>query len=253
MPTTTRRTWPRWLSILLWSVLGTLAAILAVFMLTVTLGAVHGVEFCPQTFERRSYSCYELPLIGIQVRPMRREDLTTVAETAITSGNYIAPLPPGGKQDWHIVVGSRGPRLQRRGDASILMQYLDAQDAKSTHRWVKWSEDNPALAKVFWPAVQRLATHELYVFVPELFELTKQHKDPVALQAALNKQVVGRLLWLARRLQDREDHAAALAVLADALVIDPTNKELQRAQSTSRAALPAEAPPPTKAAPPTKK
>lgn len=231
-----RRAWPRWVPISVWSVLGVLAAALLVFMLTVSLGAVHGIEFCPQSFERRSYSCYELPLLGIQVRPMRREDLTTVAETAITSNKFIAPLPKGAKQDWHIVVGSRGTRLHRRGDAGILMQYLDAQDSKSMHRWVKWSEDHPPLAKLLWPAVQKLAVHELYVFVPNLFELTKQHTDPVALQAALNKEVVERLLFLARRLQDRDDHAAALPVLADALALDPTNKELQRAQSTSQAA-----------------
>jgi hypothetical protein len=245
--TSTRRSWPRWVPITLWSVLGLLAAILAVFMLTITMGAVHGTEFCPQTFERRSYSCYELPLIGIQVTAMRREDLSTVAETFITNSKYIPPLPTGGQQDWHIIFGSHGPRLHRRGDASILMQYLDAQDGKTMHRWVKWSEDHPPLAKVFWPAVQQLSVHELYVFLPELFELTKLHNDPVALQAALNKEIVKRLLFLARRQQDRADHAAALKVLAEAIAIDPTNQELQRAQSTSRAASqPAPAGPATK-------
>src|SRR5262245_8877818 len=112
-----RRVWPRWIPITLWSVLGFLFAVLGVAMLTVTMGAVHGTEFCPQTFERRSYSCYELPLIGIQVTAMRREDLSTVTETFLTSNKYIPPLPKGGKQDWHIIVGSRGPKLHRRGDA----------------------------------------------------------------------------------------------------------------------------------------
>jgi hypothetical protein len=223
--------------IALWSVLGGLALVMFVAMLTITLGAVHGTEFCPQTFERRSYSCYELPLVGVQVTAMRREDLSTVAESFLTSNKYIPPLPKGGRQDWHIIFGSRGTKLYRRGDASILMQYLDAQDAKTMHRWVKWSEDHPQLAKVFWPAVQTLSIHELYVFVPELFELTKQHNDPAALQGALNKEVIARLLFLARRLQAAGDHAAALAVLGDALAIDPANQELQRAQNTSRAAV----------------
>jgi hypothetical protein len=222
--------------IALWTVLGGLALVLVLGMLTITLGGVHGTEFSPQTFERRSYSCYELPLVGWQVTAMRREDLSTVVETFLTSNKYIAPLPKGGQQDWHIIFGSRGTRLYRRGDAHILMQYLDAQDAKSMHRWVKWSEDHPQLAKTFWPAVQRLAMHELYVFVPELFELTKQHSDPVAFQAALNQEVVARLLFLARRLQAADDHAAALTVLSDALTLDPANKELQRALSMSQAA-----------------
>ncbi|HZN32637.1 MAG TPA: hypothetical protein VFB80_02425 [Pirellulaceae bacterium] len=249
-----RRPWPRWIAVTFWTVLGLLAAALLVVMLTITLGAVHGIEFSPERFERRSYSFYELPFVGIQVRAVRREDLTTVAETFITSNKYIPPPPPVGQETWHIVIGSRGTRLMRRGDASILVQYLDAQDTKAMHRWVKWSEDHPQLAKVFWPAVQQLARHELYVFLPELFEMTKVHSDPVALQAALNAQVVQRLLFLARRLQDRDAHKQALAVLADALALDPANQELQRAQNTSRAALPpAEAPPAKQPAAPTKK
>jgi len=247
-----RRPWPRWVPILFWSVLGCLTVVLVGFMLTVTMGAVHGIEFSPLAFERRSYSFYELPLVGIQVTATRHEDLSTAVETFITTNKYVTPPPAGSKEIWHIVVGSSGPRLQRKGDASILMQYFDAQDSKTTHRWVKWSEDHPQLAKVFWPAVQQLAKHELYVFMPELFDLTKQHTDPVALQSALNAEVVQRLLFLARRLQDREAHAAARTVIADALAIDPTNQELLRAQSTSRAAAPAEAPPPKPPAAPAK-
>ncbi len=237
-PTSTaaRRSWPRWVPITFWGVLGVLSLVLMVFLLTITLGAVHGTEFSPQTFERRSYSHYELPLIGVQVTAEQREDLTTVAETFLATGKYIVPPPKGAKEIWHTVMGSRGTRRLSRGDANILLQYLDAEDSKATHRWVKWSEDHPQLAKVFWPAVQKLALHDLYVFLPNLFDLTKVHTDPVALKAALDAEIVKRLLFLARRLQAREAHAEAIAVLDDALAIDPTNKELQRARQTSRAA-----------------
>ena len=95
----------------------------------------------------------------------------------------------------------------------------------------------PIELQQLFSAVQRLAVHELYVFVPELFELTKQHSDPVVFQAALNQEVVARLLFLARRLQAADDHAAALAVLSDALALDPANKELRSAQGTSQSAV----------------
>jgi hypothetical protein len=235
--TTARRPWPRWVPITFWIFLAALALVLFVFLMTITLGGVHGMEFSPQTFERRSYSHYELPLIGVQVTAEKRDDLTTIAETFLTTNKYITPPPKGAKEIWHTVVGSHGTRRLRRGDANILMQYLDAQDAKTTHRWVKWSEDHPQLAKVFWPAVQKLAIRELYVFLPDLFELTKAHSDPVALKSALDAELVKRLLFLARRLQDREAHAEAINVLTDALAIDPTNKELQRARETSRTAV----------------
>ena len=56
-----------WVPIVGWTIVGLLGATLLVFVVTVLFGAVHGVEFCPQTFERRSYSYYELPLVHIQM------------------------------------------------------------------------------------------------------------------------------------------------------------------------------------------
>ena len=44
----------RWYSIAGWSLLGLLGAAFFVYTLTVSLGAVHGIEFCPQTFDRRT-------------------------------------------------------------------------------------------------------------------------------------------------------------------------------------------------------
>jgi hypothetical protein len=243
---TARRPWPRWLSYALWGTLGTLAAALLVFVATLWFGGVHGTEFSPQTFERRSYSFYELPLVGIQVTAVRHEDLTGIAETFLTSNNYVTVAPAGGPQDWHIIIGSRGTKLLRKGDANILMQYLDSKDSAEYHRWVKWSEDNPKLAKVFWPAVQRLAKDDLYIFVPDLFELAKRMDDSVKLQAALDKLVAEKLLFLARRLQGREEHAEAIKLLDEAMKLDPANKEFTRARETSKAAVGSKAPEQTK-------
>lgn len=235
-PATARRPWPKWVVYTLWVTLAALAAALLVVMATLWFGAVHGTEFSPQTFERRSYSFYELPLVGVQVTAIRHDDLTGVAETFITSSSYVTVPGAGAPQDWHIIVGSRGTKMFRKGDASILMEYLDAKDSEEYHRWVKWSEDNPKLAKVFWPAVQRLAKHELYIFIPDLFMQAKQLDDAVKLQAALDKIVAQKLLFLARRLQEREEHAEAVKVLDEAIKLDPTDKELTKARDTSRAA-----------------
>jgi hypothetical protein len=247
-PLAARRPWPKWVVYTLWITLAALAATLLVWVVTLWFGGVHGTEFSPQTFERRSYSFYELPLVGVQVTAIRHDDLTGVAETFITSSNYVTVPPAGSPQDWHIIVGSRGTKLFRKGDASILMEYLDAKDSEEYHRWVKWSEDNPKLAKVFWPAVQQLAKHELYIFIPDLFTQAKQADDAVKLQAALDKLVAQKLLFLARRLQDREEHAEAVKVLDEAIKLDPADKELTKARDTSRAAAKAaESQPQTKA------
>ena len=234
-PTSSPSRWPKWLPIVGWTALGLLAAVLVMWMITVSLGAVHGIEFSPHTFERRSYSFYEVPLIGYQVTAIEHEDVSKPTETILGTNKFVVP-PPGGQQDWHIVIGTRWPKSRRRGDASILMQYFDAQDGASDYRWSKWSEDNPKLAKVFWPAVQRLAVHELYVFMPDLFDLAKRYDDPAQLKQALDKHVVEHLLVFGRRLQSRDQHAEAVKVLDDALKLDPANQELKRARETSKTA-----------------
>jgi hypothetical protein len=206
---------------------------LLVFVVTVTFGAVHGTEFCPQTFERRSYSYYELPLAHIQMTGERHADLTGDTEKCVTTNKFVSV--GNGKKDWHVLVGSRGTRLRRPGDAGILMQYLDAEESSSMNRWVRWSDEHGPLAKVFWPAVQRLALREMYIFMPELFDLAKSIDDPVKLQLELDRFAAQKLVLLARGRIARKDAAGASVVLDEALSLDPTNAEAQEA----KAALPA--------------
>jgi hypothetical protein len=160
-----------WLPTLGWSLIAVLGTILFVFVVTVIFGGVHGLEFCPQTFERRSYSYYELPLLRIQITGERHEDLTGDTEQYVRSQKYFTPIT--GKKDWHVLVGSQGTRLRRPGDAGILMQYLDAEQPGNSRRWVQWSEKNETLAEIIWPAAQQLALSDAYVFIPDLFDLTK--------------------------------------------------------------------------------
>lgn len=160
-----------WLPVVGWSLIGVLGAILLIFVVTVVFGGVHGLEFCPQTFERRSYSYYELPLLRMQITGERHEDLTGDTEKYVRSQKYFTAS--SGKKDWHVLVGSQGTRLRRPGDAGILMQYLDAEQPDDTRRWVQWSEKNETLAEIVWPAAQQLALSDAYVFIPDLFDLTK--------------------------------------------------------------------------------
>lgn len=186
------RPWPKWVPIAGWSLLGVLGAALAVFIATITFGAVHGTEFCPQTFERRSYSYFELPLVGMQVTGEQHEDLTGDTEKTVTSNNYVTTTI-GGKQDWHVLVGSKGTRLRQPGNAGILVQYLDATDIGSNRRWENWTEEHAEQAKVLWPAIQQLALAERYVFVPDLFDLAKTINDSAELKAAIDRLLAEKL------------------------------------------------------------
>jgi hypothetical protein len=164
---------------------GTLGVTLLVFVATVIFGGVHGSEFCPQTFERRSYSYYELPVVRIQVTGERNEDLTGPTEQYVRSQKYFTAV--SGKKDWHVLVGSQGTRLRRPGDAGILVQYFDAEQGGDVHRWVDWSEENEELAKIVWPAAQQLALNDAYVFIPDLFDLAKTLDCDELLKPAVQK------------------------------------------------------------------
>ncbi len=226
----THKPWPRWVGIAGWSILGILSVTLLVFVATLMFGAVHGTEFCPQTFERRSYSYYELPIVRVQITGEKHEDLTGATELHVTSQKLVTPLTTT-KKDWHVLVGSRGTRVRRPGDAGILVQYLDAMEAGNYHRWVRWTEEHDKLAKEFWPGVQQFALRELYVFMPDLFDLTKSIADPATLKQAIDHLLAQKLLLLARRHSEQNDTPAAIKVLDEALALDPENAQIKDARA----------------------
>ena len=61
------------------------------------------------------------------------------------------------------------------------------------HRWARWSEKHAEGAKVFWPAVQELALHEKYLFVPDLFDLAKSISDAPQLKTELDRLVAEKV------------------------------------------------------------
>ncbi|MCI0361612.1 MAG: hypothetical protein L0211_24275 [Planctomycetaceae bacterium] len=230
-----RRKWPKWLIWTGWAVLGLLGTGVILGLVILIFGSVWGVELNPHTLARRSYFFYEIPLVHWQVRGIKREEVGSVAVDFLEREKYVAAAK-GAPDVWHVVTGYRGMRQVKLGDADILVRYLEAEDSDDYHLWVKWSEQNPNLAKVFWPAVSRLAQEEEYVHIPELFDLTVGATDPVALQTSLNQKVGERLFELGRQLQQAQEHAEAKKYLDEASQLDPGNPLIKRAAEKSAAA-----------------
>jgi len=204
-------------------------------MLTIAFGSVHGIEFCPQTFERRSYSFYEIPWLGIQVRGVRHADLTGPVEKHLKQ-NKLLPTPPKSPFTWHIVAGMRGASPLQTGDAQILVRYLDARDAEEKHVWLDWSQKHPQAAAILWPAIARLSRDELYIFVPEFIDLAKHSPTPAALQQQVDARLVERLYQIAQRYQQADNHPAAIRCLDEAIALDDQRPDLRAARIKSVAA-----------------
>lgn len=177
---TRRRISPRVLVVVM-SIIGFLVML---YFITLLFGSVRGEEFAPDTFSRREFSYYQLPVVHIQVTPVRRvvrphELCQHLVKKAIISTT-------ASESRWDLVIARRGGRRLRDGDALILWRYLDAADAEGKVYWLKWTNDHPKLAKVLWPKVAQAARDELYTTVPQMFRLAWSLDDPLRLERDLN-------------------------------------------------------------------
>jgi tetratricopeptide (TPR) repeat protein len=206
-------------------------------------GHVKGEEFSPATFTRREFSYYEIPLLGLQISPIHRRDLTNVLESHLTRDKLVTAqaVTESGKR-WDLVIARRGlegarGRALAQGNARILCEYLDALDSKSVHVWLTWTTENPELAKVVWPVVAQVARQDLYIFVPDLFELARNAGDPVELKAELDRWLVQQYLAFALTQQQLNRHEAAIELYSAVLQLDPSHADALIGRAKSLTAL----------------
>lgn len=190
----------------LWSIVTTLGLAVAVLIATLLFGQQGGEEFCPDTFTRRSFFYFQIPLVGIQVTPIFRDDTTNSLENYLVAGKFVKRTPTDNLR-WDLVMTLSAGAKAVRGDAEILCSYLDMADANSRLVWQHWSDTNTEAAKVLWPLVAQLARQQLYLLVPELFELASSESDPKTLAQKLDQSLVRqyqRLAEIQRRLGNRD-------------------------------------------------
>ncbi len=155
-----------------------------VYFFTLVFGSVQGQEFAPDTFARRDFSYYQLPLMQVQVSVVRRKDLGCELCRYMIDKGFISPASSASR--WDLVATGRRGRLTQDGDALILCRYLDAVDAEGRPYWLGWTQDHPEMAKVLWPTIAQAARDRQYVLIPQLFRLAWSLDDPVQLQRDLN-------------------------------------------------------------------
>lgn len=215
-----KRIWA-WIGISFATLLGALAII---FFGTAFFGHVEGDEFAPDTFARRQYSYFELPILHIQVTPVRHVSGPpgftgpSLRKTLLASKMIATKSPPS---RWDLAVSYRHHDVWRTGDALILCRYLDATDSEDHLYWEKWTRDNGPLAKKLWPEVAKLARQELYILIPDLFELGATAKEPAALQRDLNRVLARNYERLAEIQARLENHSTAIRFFTEALGYAP--------------------------------
>lgn len=229
-PRAARRSGGYWLL----AVLAILGVVLAVLIATLLFGQHGGEEFCPNTFSRRTFFYFQVPLVGIQVTPIFRDKTTNSLENYLVAHNLIKTTPTA---RWDLVRTFGAGSGVVCGDAEILTNYLDASDADGDLVWQKWSDKHGESAKHLWPPIAELARQQLYIFVPELFELASAESDPQKLARELHKSLARQYLRLAKIQQQLGRHDAALDLLNHARDHDPTDEEIRRSREASSAAV----------------
>lgn len=193
-------------------------------LVTLMLGKVQGTEFAPTHFTTRSFSFWELPLLQLQVSPIRRNPVVTPVTNHLRSQGLI-DVPSGSPTSWHLVDIQRGVSGRTKADAEILTSYL-ALGSPAGAVWERWSRRHPAAAKVLWPVIQRLARRELYILMPEVFELASRQHQPQQLTAAIDGHLRDAYLRLATDLRDAGRPELAVSLLKDAAADFPDDRDI---------------------------
>jgi hypothetical protein len=202
---------------------------------TLLFGQVSGQEFAPDTLERRRYSYYELPVVRIQVTPVWRSVSRPELEQALVDGKYVEINSPPGR--WDLVASYRLAEMLRSGDAHILGNYLDAWNEAGEVHWLQWTTSHPAIARIFWPEIVKLARQELYFFMPELFELAAEQTDVRAFQGDLKQVLARKYEELAQVEVALQNFAAARRFYTEALSYEPQRDTSLQGRAEVSAAL----------------
>lgn len=142
--------------------------VLAVLALVIGIaGRVSGREFAPSHFQVRSFSFFEIPVLRLQITPIKRHDSAPSLATYLQTSTLLN-RPSAAPQAWHLVELSRGG-ISTAGEAMMLTAYLDSAGTATSGRWHQWTLNHPKLAGKLWPRVQRLARRNHYLLIPELF------------------------------------------------------------------------------------
>ena len=220
-----------------------------VFILTLMFGRVSGEEFSPTDFERRSFHYYELPIVGVQVWPLKRFDI----DSDLHDHLQLKQLLPKSTDEprWDLVRGYRGNTTVEKGDAAFLCDYLDLRNYQGENVWLAWTQAHPQFAQAFWPRIHHLAQQELYIFMPDLFEfaLNAKQADADDFAPALQARLANKYYEFGLAQQQGDHHRLAVELLTEAVKLAPEKAQWQAALEASKKQFPQAEAEPTSDAP----
>lgn len=189
-------------------------------------GNVRGEEFSPNRFARREFSYFQIPFVGTQLTPVSFSKPFGGTDPLVKHlrANGLLSSVRSKAVRWDIVTLKEPGRNNDKGDAEILTKYLDQRGAFGGDTWLEWTEDpeTAEVAETLWPLVADLAYEELYILLPDLFDLARRYPDidefvkavheelPTSIRKVAESEKVG---GNAERASQLESFASRVAIL----------------------------------------
>ncbi len=146
------------------------------YMILSALGERSGVEFSPDDFCMRRFTYCRLPLINWTKRGIEYDDVPSESFQVLIDDDWIRASGRTPKR-WHLVRATSGFDGSNHGkhsstecDARFLTKYLNFTNSDGENYIMKWTDDHPKAAKVFWPLIAEMARDSLYLPIPQVME-----------------------------------------------------------------------------------
>ena len=116
----------------------------------------------PPIFSQREFSFYEIPLMHIQITPIRRSPDRRPSNCDLRASEFADRPHTGKPSNWHLVSISRGV-ITTPADANLLIDQLKLKDRRTPNTGASGVSIIRNSAKILWPMIQKLAERELYI------------------------------------------------------------------------------------------
>lgn len=219
------------------------------YLIFVAYGEKSGVEFSPDDFSFRSFDYCKFPLVNYTRRGIKYSvftDASSANAEILIKDDWIRDNGRIPKR-WHLISETGGwhffssGRISTDCDARFLTDYFHLTNDDGKTLIMKWTDDNPKSAKIYWPLIAEMARHDLYLPIPGLMEFVLGYPEPDkqdGFEAALLKRVSEA--WYEAGITDQleNSHQRAIERFDIAMTIGDGHPKAQQAKETSESASP---------------
>lgn len=149
-------------------------------------GLVGGVEFDVTSWKTRKFQFVVDPFTDSQLTYIyydsSQEFVIDPVIAPFLAGGVIRPANPR----WDLVSIYRSIS-SAKGEAGILLRYLQAKNVDDELTWVVWTNKNASTAPIFWGAVRDAVHLQRYDRLHAIFEAARLDTSPATLKKTLDE------------------------------------------------------------------